>query len=435
MNPKLLLALALVWNVSMLGFGAHKNRHAVPNLVVLVIWLFAVRLQSSFGVTQDEHAASPPLSSLSTNEAGQAVPGTIITAQSTNVDQALYGISKIAEAGQAAAPALIKMVQDKSQPKEVRLSAAYALDRVYPRDPDALPAYVELLKEHDPDLRDLAITTLGTFHEKAVEAMPVLMTLYQTSDEQTRLKIIECWDSVGPSAVQAAPQLAQALRDTKLRVTALGALGRMGRAAQEAIPSLLNLLRDEALDNRARYMTADALSVSLPNDTRSVSIFIDLMKDKDAEIRVLAVRAIADRGANAAEAVPALMRLYQTENLQGRLAIIYCLGAIGPHAESAVPLLTSTLQDQSRSYRNLVRDWGAVAVGKIGPGAKDAAPGLVALLHDPEYIVRMHAADALGRLGAVAIAAVPDLKQLLVDPDENVRRAARSALKRIATSE
>jgi HEAT repeat protein len=62
----------------------------------------------------------------------------------------------------------------------------------------------------------------------------------------------------------------------------------------------------------------------------------------------------------------------------------------------AVPLLIDLLPDE----RVEVRRWSAVTLGAIGPDASQAIPVLQELLADPDAAVRMHAQQALRSIAA-----------------------------------
>jgi hypothetical protein len=63
------------------------------------------------------------------------------------------------------------------------------------------------------------------------------------------------------------------------------------------------------------------------------------------------------------------------------------MGAMGPHAVAAIPVLTPGLKDQKADVRAAT----AVALGRIGPRAKAAVPALVQALKDDSPQVRQAA--------------------------------------------
>jgi len=107
-----------------------------------------------------------------------------------------------------------------------------------------------------------------------------------------------------------------------------------------------------------------------------------------------------------------------------RQAAIEALGKTGPAAKAAVPALIGVLKDDD-PY-SLVRWEATEALGRIGPEAKEAIPPLVDALKDP--CVGLSAADALAAIGT---AAIPALTEALRDQNYQTRHYARSTLKKM----
>jgi len=89
--------------------------------------------------------------------------------------------------------------------------------------------------------------------------------------------------------------------------------------------------------------------------------------------------------------------------------------------------LGKALQDRSVQLRRSA----ALSLGAIGPAAASALPLLIANLKDREWSVRWASARALGRLGGAAAAAVPALSEALQDSDSRVCEAVAFALEGI----
>jgi len=102
------------------------------------------------------------------------------------------------------------------------------------------------------------------------------------------------------------------------------------------------------------------------------------------------------------------------------------LSRLGAEARDAVPALIACLQSET-----IVRQNAALALGAIGPDAKEAVPALTKLLQDPEWTVRRHAALALGEIGPAAQESMPALSKLKQDHQSLVRKAAEEAIRRI----
>jgi HEAT repeat protein len=202
-----------------------------------------------------------------------------------------------------------------------------------------------------------------------------------------------------PSAYGVAPDyhyqrlvavgaLTRALRDPSpaVRQAAAVALGQIGPEAKDAVPALAWTLRDPD-----GYVRIDAGHTLEKFHTYSVSYIVPLLRDWNAQTRLLAV---------------------------------HTLEVIGPDAKPAVPALIERLPDPSPA----VRDATTSALRAIGTDVKSAGPALANLLRDPDRIVRIGAAKTLIHLGPDAI---PVIAPLTVDAELRVRVLAVTTIREI----
>jgi HEAT repeat protein len=176
--------------------------------------------------------------------------------------------------------------------------------------------------------------------------------------------------------------------------------------AQDAPPpeqakSLLDNLHAENVDGRRKAATNIGTS-DRKTQRAALPVMIELLaKEKDGQVRLAVLDALAILGPDAATAVPALIQTLRTD-----------VGGRGSEASH-------------QDYR------AALALAAIG---KPAVEGLRGLLKEGKVGVRAESAMALGRIGADADAAVPDLIVLLGEKNERVRREASIALGHIGTA-
>ncbi|MBA4064680.1 MAG: hypothetical protein C0501_13390 [Isosphaera sp.] len=127
--------------------------------------------------------------------------------------------------------------------------------------------------------------------------------------------------------------------------------------------------------------------------------------DEDAKRTRLIV--LAQIGADARPAVPAVVRLLTAPDAKVRASAAGALGRIEGY--SAVPALTKALADESLD----VRLAAAGALVRLDAGTKDVPPVLTAVLKTGDQAARDSAALFLATLGPDAAPAVPDLVALL----------------------
>jgi len=160
----------------------------------------------------------------------------------------------------------------------------------------------------------------------------------------------------------------------------------------------VELVGDETVDWKFRCQAADALGLFRADAAAAVPDLIGVLEHPNGNIRQRAALALGRIGAPAKEAIPALSKAIDTENLlplyRGIVvsAAVEALGGIGP---DAIEDLRKTLRHDN-SY---ARRWAAIALGRLGPAAKAAEPDLIEALHDDDEYVRLDARRALSRIG------------------------------------
>ncbi|MDB6112064.1 MAG: lyase domain protein repeat-containing protein [Pedosphaera sp.] len=141
-----------------------------------------------------------------------------------------------------------------------------------------------------------------------------------------------------------------------------------------------------------------------------------------------AIHAFSCLGASAKAAVPTLITMYEQDHVgNSRSAIAVALGAIGPAAATAVPLLIQGINNTN----SWVRLGYIQSLGHLHAEPALVVPALVRALPDPNTRVRCTAVETLGTFGADARQAVPALVELLSNRSIDVRWAATNALKAI----
>lgn len=151
------------------------------------------------------------------------------------------------------------------------------------------------------------------------------------------------------------------------------------------------------------------------------------LADDSPSTRLETVHQLKAGGADAVPVVVALIgenRGESWEAIERRWTLAEILGAIGPPAAPAVPVLVELLQDPDHQVRSVA----ALALGQIGPTAKQAVTPLITLVNSRE---KLPAIKALGYLRGEAKEAVPVLIPNLKDPELDVRWTTAKALDHI----
>jgi HEAT repeat protein len=233
--------------------------------------------------------------------------------------------------------------------RETRARAVAAFRSMGPEALDPLVAMV--------GAKDSVITTgLAALAEKQS-----LIKWHPAPASERRNQAVKGFYALGPVADAAIPALAELLEDPEIAQTAVCALAEIGKAA---VPTL-----------------AEALSC------------------EDADVREKAALMLGTLRSDARAAVPALVRLLQTDQEEDVcVAAAVALARIHEETGLAVPALIKTLQRADAT----VREFSALALRSYGSQARSAVPALQAALDDEDERVRQAAAFALEKIAPKA---------------------------------
>ncbi len=371
-----------------------------------------------------------------TSVTGPATPGIgMESIRSNNEDhrrEAAFAAAYDRPRVEVAVPQLITALRDED--KAVRIDAIFALGEIGHEAESAAPALEALLNNDDQPLRAMAIAALAKMGrlvfmdvlkgdddpltpfaakyykllslEVIEKAILRSVELLKSDDEQTRLTAIATLAAMHPHAKPSVAALNEVLNDSnaRIRVAAARAIWKIDGAAPQAVPKLIELLKglDSDVDRRTcmrRISNSEILSFFVSTGQEHVldiPTMMDLLEDRDADVRCSSAKLLGKLGARATAATPALIKLLDQPQAKVRLDAATALLMIGS------------------PYDRIVEE-------------------LVDLLHDREEYVRPLAARLLGRIGTGAEAALPDLKQIANDTNEKrlMRETAAQVLLQI----
>jgi HEAT repeat protein len=194
--------------------------------------------------------------------------------------------------------------------------------------------WLHALSSSDNSLRRQAVFALGAIGTDAGEAVPALAAILRDdSDRALRVEAALALSKMDPASQSAVPELAEALADSEpfVRAYAAVALQRLGVSAQPAIDALIKAIDDDS------------------NQTNLETFQFTLQETM--------IRALGKASAGRADAVPALIRLLESDGPDGmHLSAVNALGDVGPEARSAVPLLRRLLATSNTMLRNAIAE-------------------------------------------------------------------------------
>jgi HEAT repeat protein len=197
-----------------------------------------------------------------------------------------------------------------------------------------------------------------------------------------------------------------------------------GGCGHDPVDALVAKLRDP--DVEVRRATTHSLVERPFNDNRVIEEITKNISDNNAELRYESAEALGKLGPAAKSSLPLMRLRLQDRDKNVRLRAAFSIEKIDPSDRSFVPVLTAAMREGDG--RTLLE------VGALGPHAAWAVPVLSGLLSHESFKVRSLAAKALGSIGPAAISAKANLEALRSDNNPTVQKAANDALSRIAAA-
>jgi len=349
-----------------------------------------------------------------------------------NTQLAWLAIQQMNRMGKDAAPAVPELVKNlakgKSDPWAVCF-CAWALGAIGPAAKDAVPNLIKAFKSEQNTSHGKwdfppygfiawALGRIGLTAEQVRETVPVLAKRLHGKDLSAQNNVAWVLSRVGAAAEPAMPELLRALDKDHWPHKYAGyfsarALGNIGKPA---IPGLCKVFAGG--DAAARANAARALGWMGADAKEAVPALIGRFKnDSSGTVRGRAAVALIEIDPTGAEVISALAEALGDKAYGVRHTVAKVLGTCGPAAKAAIPALEKALKDE----RKEVKRAAALALGKIG---KDAVPVLEKALGTNDPFVRRYAARALGNVGDGAAGSVNDFVKALADTDAEVRREA-----------
>jgi len=333
-----------------------------------------------------------------------------------NGDEAVSLVKSALEVDVALAARLAGSAHPQLQPKTVQALHVKDYHEVsqlevlgHTRSVAALPTVAARLEHLDPEVRRMAVRTLGALSPE--RALPLLEKTLQDPDPEVRRDAVT---GLGHTRLAAAlPLMEGAMHDDEesVRFTAVVGLGFIGEAA-------LPLLEKALQDKEWWFRFAGTVALAMIGTPVVLPLLEKTFRDEDGHVRAAGAAQFGRIGREGALGVTA--RALHDQDCKVRQAAVCALGGIGTKA--VLSLLEEALDDEDRMVRGLASH----ALGDIRPGL--ALPLIEKALRHEDPVVRAAAADALGNIDPEAGFSM--LEKALQDGDSRVRWAAAKALMR-----
>lgn len=309
-------------------------------------------------------------------------------------------------------PALVEALKDDVP--MVRARAASALGHSREESGPAFEALVDLLRDPEVSVGSIAADGLSKVKHDSGRGFAALFAVVSRDEIAARERAAQVIGQVTQPPISTLPMLMAGLRDGDLMTkdVAASCLYRIGPEAHPALPGLIVELEclSKAIDrpptlNRVVGSVASAIGRIAPMSDEA---------DRSIVALIAALRA----------------------GLQGHdLQVIFALGAFGPKAEQAIPVLLDLLNDRVEHQGSVEDQQGravaALALVRIARGTKSApkvVEALIASLDGKSTQRREQTIYTLSEFGRDAAPALPYMRRLMdSDVELDVRNAARNS--------
>jgi HEAT repeat protein len=329
---------------------------------------------------------------------------------------------QLVKLGAKAVPVLIETLKSDTEPR-VRSQAAWALGEIGPAAKEATPELVRALDDAEPGVAGeaaSALAKLGTpagaklvdvirggkasaVHAARALKMPVkgatpalLAALNKETALEPRIAYIEALGAQGPMAAEAVPALVELVRQEGApRVHILAALGNMGEGAKNAVPLLLELIKKKE-PGPVTLHAVQAIGKIGVRDSAIAEVLLDLMKE-GTQPRMALLESLGKAGKVTKESLPAIAQGMRDKDPTVRLYTAQLVGSLDPNDLAVVSVLMESMSDKNAGVRKLAAEV-LLTVQPRDPSVADTLRELAA--RDQDAGVRKAAEAALTKFKA-----------------------------------
>lgn len=375
---------------------------------------------------------------------------TVVSRQNIEKDQLSKLVKSVpAQKRSALVKALVPQLQSPSW--EVRVNSAYVLGELGADSATVTSALIRSMQT--AQMENVAWEVAKTLSKIGPGAVPELKKALQEAQRQhnpglSAYRLMEAASALGPAGKDLAPDIVPSLHDGD-NSGAIKALTKIGPSSIPAITTELQTTKDGFIPVYAARLLStlgavpstksllNALKAGTPTAKKNIAYvfanlkpaphksaapaLVSLLNDPSTDTRSDAATALKNLGP---AAVPDLLELLSSKDMQTFVATMDLLKHFGPKANTAVPVLTQVMAN-SEPARSMI---AASTILRIDPGNEIARRKLQALMTDHNQGVRAAAMIQAGSAGIGGKTSVATLISGLTDPDPEVRYSAAVSL-------
>jgi len=271
----------------------------------------------------------------------------------------------------AAVPRLLGLLE-KDENRPLLRNALWLLQALGPDARPAVPMLRRVARTDWPESIVARMTLKGLGESRFT--LDEIIALLSGAPRPDAGELLDALGRMGSRAEPAVPAiLAAAARKPALRLPALEVLGNLGARAGCAVPALTALLHDPSPKIR-REAIQTLRRIGPPARLAVPRLFLAIAFDREAPVRVAAIRAAGAITRGTGEAKAALVQALDDPSYLVRRAALLGLESIGLEARDAAPAIRGRLDDPDVRLRVLAREvLKAVGSPEPRPSARSQA--------------------------------------------------------------
>jgi HEAT repeat protein len=258
--------------------------------------------------------------------------------------------------GPEAARALVEYIQRDEAPSRIPAWLFQNMDLTKPESADVLVRALE--ETRSPEALALLARMAGSPGADSL-AEPLIALSRRGVSDDVRREAVYALSRIG-SAAAVDHLIAEAALPGRTGETALGALGEVRSADDEARAHLLSALEKASPGDHGQKMRQQLLmALGELQHEPALPHMVSALDDPSPVVRLAAVRAVGRMGARSQAHVPRLVNLYAAGDASVRSNVIIALGNVG--GEGALNALLQIQGDESLSASDRATVRGAIA--------------------------------------------------------------------------
>jgi HEAT repeat protein len=306
--------------------------------------------------------------------------------------------------------------------------------------PEVLPFLIEALKSESLRRRVHAASVFSS-RLQSKEVTNVLLELAKDPNETLQRNVIRAFANateLDADVVNTLLQLANEKNSHTVNYSLSHLAGRAGMPTLKImIPFLLEQCRDpiHADVHMVQTLTTVMSRLSPPEKEQFVHDLLVRTTNEDGRISTYLLGPLAAAGKNAHEALPTLLKMFESSEADERFKLAMTLWKVEGNAERVLPVIMLSIDPQKPSMSQY---YGFRALQKMGPAASPAVPDLIKIIENADREnrrSRRFAIKTLLTIGPAARPAIDLLKTVAKEEDTFVAKVAREVIEALQATD